>query len=246
MDAADASTAHRPTATSSVDVAIVGAGLHRAVDGAIPRPGRPQLRIPVLDRHHIGFGASGRNGGWCSGLLANSLTTLAERHGRTATIAMQRRDARHRRRGRPGPRRRGHRRRLREGRNDLLARTPAAARSAVRGLIEARSFGLATDDLRWLEPDEIRSDVPMSAVAGPRSSPRTARWCTRCGWSTPRRGGQAAGGGDPRATPVLEHDRSRARHPAGRVRADVVVWATEAWTVGAAPVTIATSCRCTR
>ena len=55
-----------------VDVAIVGAGytglwtayyLHRA---------DPTLRIAILESEIAGFGASGRNGGWCSALFAAS------------------------------------------------------------------------------------------------------------------------------------------------------------------------------
>ncbi len=37
----------------------------------------PTLRVAVIDRHHVGFGASGRNGGWCIGELAGTLTPLA-------------------------------------------------------------------------------------------------------------------------------------------------------------------------
>ncbi len=37
-----------------------------------------------------GFGASGRNGGWCSALFATSDAALARRHGRDAMVAMRR------------------------------------------------------------------------------------------------------------------------------------------------------------
>ena len=43
-----------------------------------------------IDAEHVGFGASGRNGGWCSGLLPVALTKLADVHGRYAATAMQR------------------------------------------------------------------------------------------------------------------------------------------------------------
>jgi glycine/D-amino acid oxidase-like deaminating enzyme len=41
----------------------------------------PTLRVAVLERSTIGFGASGRNGGWCSALLPMGLTAMADKHG---------------------------------------------------------------------------------------------------------------------------------------------------------------------
>jgi glycine/D-amino acid oxidase-like deaminating enzyme len=44
----------------------------------------------VLEAAYPGFGASGRNGGWCSGLFPVPLETLARRHGHDAAVAMYR------------------------------------------------------------------------------------------------------------------------------------------------------------
>jgi glycine/D-amino acid oxidase-like deaminating enzyme len=44
--------------------------------------------VLVVEADQAGFGASGRNGGWCSAELPASLTTLARRHGRSAALAM--------------------------------------------------------------------------------------------------------------------------------------------------------------
>ena len=47
---------------------------HRRVDRLLPRgEADPTLRIAVLERATVGFGASGRNGGWCSALLPDEL-----------------------------------------------------------------------------------------------------------------------------------------------------------------------------
>ncbi|MGI5430385.1 NAD(P)/FAD-dependent oxidoreductase [Streptomyces sp. CA-179760] len=50
----------------------------------------PALRIVVLEREFAGYGASGRNGGWASGLLAGSRDRFAELYGVEATKAQQR------------------------------------------------------------------------------------------------------------------------------------------------------------
>ena len=44
----------------------------------------------VLEKEIAGFGASGRNGGWCSALFPRSTASLAKAHGRDAALAMRR------------------------------------------------------------------------------------------------------------------------------------------------------------
>jgi glycine/D-amino acid oxidase-like deaminating enzyme len=73
-----------------VDVAIVGAGYPGLWTALALAERDPSVRIAVLEREHVGFGASGRNGGWCSALLATSLTSLAAAHGRDAAIRARR------------------------------------------------------------------------------------------------------------------------------------------------------------
>jgi glycine/D-amino acid oxidase-like deaminating enzyme len=43
----------------------------------------------VLEKEIAGFGASGRNGGWCSALFPRSTASLAKAHGRDAALAMR-------------------------------------------------------------------------------------------------------------------------------------------------------------
>jgi glycine/D-amino acid oxidase-like deaminating enzyme len=73
-----------------VDVVIVGAGFTGLWTAHSLAVADPSLRIAVVERDVVGFGASGRNGGWCSALLPMSLTTIAARHGRDAAIRLQR------------------------------------------------------------------------------------------------------------------------------------------------------------
>ena len=50
----------------------------------------PGLRIVVLEARFAGFGASGRNGGWLSGLVPGDRERTARRHGRDSVVAWQR------------------------------------------------------------------------------------------------------------------------------------------------------------
>lgn len=65
----------------SCDVIVVGAGFTGLWAAFYLVDADPRLRIRVVERQHIGFGASGRNGGWSSALLPMSPSSLVERHG---------------------------------------------------------------------------------------------------------------------------------------------------------------------
>lgn len=55
-----------------VDVAIVGAGFTGLWTAYYLKRTDPSLRICILEREIAGFGASGRNGGWCVGSMAGT------------------------------------------------------------------------------------------------------------------------------------------------------------------------------
>src|ERR1700745_92029 len=72
---------------AEADVAIVGAGFTGLWTAYYLKRARPQLRIVVLEREQAGFGASGRNGGWVSGLVSGA----PRRYGSPGTfLALQR------------------------------------------------------------------------------------------------------------------------------------------------------------
>ena len=73
-----------------VDVAIVGAGYTGLWTAYELLRADPHLRIAVIEAEIAGFGASGRNGGWCSALFAGSRDDMARTHGRDAAVALQR------------------------------------------------------------------------------------------------------------------------------------------------------------
>src|SRR5262249_34866647 len=72
------------------DVAIVGAGLTGMWTAYYLRKADPSLKIVLCEREIAGFGASGRNGGWCSALFPASLTKLERIADREPAIAMYR------------------------------------------------------------------------------------------------------------------------------------------------------------
>jgi glycine/D-amino acid oxidase-like deaminating enzyme len=72
------------------DVAIVGGGYTGLWTAYYLAQLDPGLRIVVLESHYCGFGASGRNGGWCSGLFPVAQATLAKRHGAEQAVALHR------------------------------------------------------------------------------------------------------------------------------------------------------------
>ena len=72
------------------DVAIIGGGLTGLWTAWYLLQRDPGLRIVVIEREIAGFGASGRNGGWCSALFPQSTAGLERRHGRDAALRMRR------------------------------------------------------------------------------------------------------------------------------------------------------------
>ena len=75
---------------NDADVCIVGAGFTGLWTAYYLKNLDPGLRITVLEARFAGFGASGRNGGWLSGLPPGHRGMLAKKHGRDAVIAWQR------------------------------------------------------------------------------------------------------------------------------------------------------------
>ncbi|WBB64898.1 FAD-dependent oxidoreductase [Micromonospora sp. WMMD812] len=215
---------------ADADVVIVGAGYTGLWTAYYLAVADPTLRITVLEREIAGYGASGRNGGWCSALFPTSLTGLARRHGRDAAITMQR----------------AMRETVREvgrvvaaegidcdwapGGTVVLARTDVQLGRARAAVAEARAFGFGPDDLALLDADEATARCGAEGVRGGTYTPHCAavhpaklvrglaRAVERLGVSIHER------------TPVTEIRSGAAVTPAGMVRAPVVVRATEGYT----------------
>ena len=86
LETAGEDLAPRPALTNScdVDVAILGGGYSGLWTAYYLLQTNPDLRIAILEREIIGFGASGRNGGWCSSRFPVTPSMLEKRYGASA------------------------------------------------------------------------------------------------------------------------------------------------------------------
>jgi glycine/D-amino acid oxidase-like deaminating enzyme len=158
----------------TVDVAIAGAGFTGLWTAYYLARADPSLRIVVLERDIAGWGASGRNGGWCSSDLVSPPELTAARYGAEAAGAMQRAmaetvvevgrvcaaesiDAHY----------------VRGGTMKVVtAPFPAAAlREDLEGSLR---FGWTDEDRRWLEPDAARARIDVAGLVGATYSPHCA------------------------------------------------------------------------
>jgi len=76
--------------STDVDVAILGGGYTGLWTAYYLLKSQPALRVAIVERKIAGFGASGRNGGWCSSKLNIGLDAVAGRYGREKALALQR------------------------------------------------------------------------------------------------------------------------------------------------------------
>jgi glycine/D-amino acid oxidase-like deaminating enzyme len=213
-----------------VDVAIVGAGYTGLWTAYYLARSDPKLRIAILEKEIAGFGASGRNGGWCSALFAAGKDKIAARHGRHAAAALQREmfntvdevgkvaaeegmDIHYDKGG------------------TLSFATAAAHVERLREEVQdERRWGFGEEDYRWLDPEEAAGRIVVNGSRGAAFTPhcaalQPARLVRGLARTVERRGVELFEG-----TPAVELGPGRVRTPYGRVRAEVVVRSTEGYT----------------
>jgi glycine/D-amino acid oxidase-like deaminating enzyme len=76
--------------SENVDVAILGAGYSGLWTAYYLLQRQPSLKIAIVEKEIAGFGASGRNGSWCTAHFPVSLGAIAEHYGREQAIALYR------------------------------------------------------------------------------------------------------------------------------------------------------------
>ncbi|GAA4108407.1 FAD-dependent oxidoreductase [Knoellia locipacati] len=164
--------AHVSGVPTSADVVIVGAGFTGLWTAHYLLSAAPSLDVVVLEAEHVGFGASGRNGGWVSALWPVGPETLARRSGRTATLAMLAalRDTVDEV-GRAADSL-GIDCGFRKGGALVLARTAAQARRARAEVMLSQEWGTGT---RWLGAAETREHLAATQLHGATFNPHCAR-----------------------------------------------------------------------
>ena len=210
------------------DVAIVGGGYTGLWTAYALKRADPSLRIVVCEREVVGFGASGRNGGWCSALFAGSRDATAPARSRCRRRDAAR-DVRDPRRDRAGRRRGGIACDWARGGTVQVATLPAHLARLRQELDDHRAWGFGADDYRELSPADASALIGCRPNLGALFTPHCAaihpaklvhglaRAVERLGVTIYER------------TPVLAIEPGQLRTTLGTVRAEVVVRATEAF-----------------
>jgi glycine/D-amino acid oxidase-like deaminating enzyme len=213
-----------------VDVAIVGAGSTGLWAAYYLKTLQPDLRVAVVEAEVAGFGASGRNGGWCEGFLASLDYQLEDIAQRASALALQRAmfdtvDEV----GRVAERE-GIDCHFKKGGYLRLATNGPQLAEMREAMQFYRELGFGDDVFRWLEPEEAaqRARVPTS---------RAAIYSPHCAAIHPARlaRGLADNVDSKGATiyersPVLRIEDRRVVTAGGSIRADTVVRAIEGYT----------------
>jgi glycine/D-amino acid oxidase-like deaminating enzyme len=231
-DSVDTDWTPRPALSGDIeaDVAIVGAGFTGLWTAHYLAEADPSLRIVVLEAETAGYGASGRNGGWCSALFPASLGTLASMKDRDAALAQHRAmretvdevvrvaaaegiDAD-----------------IAKGGTISLARSRAQLRRARAEVADARAWDRDEDDVRLLDKAEARSVLRGSRTIGATYTPdcaaiHPARLVRGLADAVERRGVTIH-----EQTPVRSIAPGRAHTGVGDVRARTILRATEGYT----------------
>lgn len=211
-----------------VDVAIIGAGFTGLWTAHSLLSADPTMRVAILEAADVGFGASGRNGGWCSALFPTSWKRLVAAGGTSGAQAMhqamidtvhevgrvcvdERLDAD-----------------WAHGGTVVLARSEPQLQRAREEVETASARGL--DGLTLLDQAQAREHLSASNVLGGTYTPHCAAiHPMKLARSLAARV-ETLGGRIYEQTPVTSIGDRRVHTPRGTVRAEYVVRATEGWT----------------
>ena len=155
---------------------MVGAGLTGLWTAYYLLKADPRLRVVALEAETAGFGASGRNGGWCSALFPAGLAKLAGLPGSDRDRAL----AQHRAMRATVDEvlrvatSEGIDAQARKGGTVAVARSAAQLRSARAEVADARRWGRGEDDLRLLDATEARRRLDAVGTVGGTFTPDCA------------------------------------------------------------------------
>ena len=213
-----------------VDVAIVGAGYSGLWTAYYLSALRPDWRIAIVEAEHVGFGASGRNGGWVSSVSYGIDPLLTDPKRRAEGVARQRAlldtvDEFER-----VLQLEGIDCDFAKGGCLTFATNAAQAERLQAEVRRWKDAGLGEAECRWLDRDEAAKRIRPRGSSGGVYRPQ-------CGVVHPAKlvQGLAAaveskGVAIHESTPALEIERGQVRTAGGMLRAGIVVRATEAYT----------------
>jgi glycine/D-amino acid oxidase-like deaminating enzyme len=215
---------------TDADVVVVGAGFTGLWTAYYLKKADPTLRVVVLEREIAGFGASGRNGGWCHTTFPGSRERAQKTHGRQAVVDQQRAlfdtvpEI-----ARVVAEERIDARLHLNGQMDLATSAVQLLR-AREAVAYERSWGFGEQDYRLLSLDETREHLRVAGCLGAVHTPHAAaldpaRLARGLAEAVERLGVPIY-----ERTPVTTIAPKQAQTPFGAVTAEIVVRATEAFT----------------
>jgi glycine/D-amino acid oxidase-like deaminating enzyme len=217
---------------TTVDVAIVGAGYTGLWTAYYLLDADPTLRIILVEREIAGFGASGRNGGWCSALFPASWEKLARVSSGAAAVRLQREMfATINEVGRVVAAE-GLDVGWAKGGTVRVARTPTQLNRAQATIDRVRDWGFGPEDYRLLPPAETRELINLPGALGAFYTPHCAalhpaRLVRGLARVVEQRGATIA-----EHTPALAIEPGAVRTRQGTITARHVIRATEGYTPG--------------
>jgi glycine/D-amino acid oxidase-like deaminating enzyme len=156
------------------DVAIVGAGYTGLWTALYLARTDPSLRVTVLEAETAGFGASGRNGGWCSALFPASLGKVARRSSRERALAQHAAMRATVDEVLRAAEEEGIDAQAAKGGTISLARSGPQWERAQQEVAEARRWGRDEQDLRLLDAEEATAVLASTHVRGATYTPDCA------------------------------------------------------------------------
>ena len=209
---------------------VVGAGYTGLWAAYYLRRADPTLRVAVLEQEVAGFGASGRNGGWCSALFPTSWDVLARKSSPAGALRLHRamQETSHEI-GRVIEDE-GIDAQFQRGGTITLARSPAQLSRLRDDVATAHARGFTDADERMLEADEAAAMLAADGVLGGSFTPHCATVHPARLVRGLARVVEASGADIFERTTVRSIRPGRVETDAGTVRAEFVLRATEGYT----------------
>ena len=165
----------RPALAESidVDVAILGAGFSGLWTAYYLKQHEPDLEIAIVEREIAGFGASGRNGAWCTSEFPTGPSVLAKKYGRDAAVATVQEMRRTVREIKRVTEAEGIDCDWADGGQLIVARGRHQRPAIDHEFADLQTLGLA-DDVELLDAAAARERVAITELEGALFSPHTA------------------------------------------------------------------------